>query len=375
MEFYLLIIFKLATLESWEQLDSLDLYIITGFAIVFALLFVFFTIPSLISFCRRSNLLDQPHPRKSHKDSTPHLGGVNIFLGILITLTLFAPGETLWELRYAIVAMSMLFCVGLWDDIQPINPWIKLFWQVLSASLMLVLSHLHMNSMFGLFGIGEISGFVSYLISTFLVLTIINGINLLDGINGLSTTIIIILASFLGVWYHLTGFYGLSLFSFILVGVGLAFLKYNWTPARIFMGDSGSMVLGVAISFLVVSFFQSDHLMILLQSPFAISKAPVIVLGALILPIIDTSRVFILRIIQGDSPLYPDRKHLHHQLIDQGFSHAQTTVILSMSQLSFILIALGIHELSYITVLILLASSLSLLYFIFLLASKQNNMI
>jgi UDP-N-acetylmuramyl pentapeptide phosphotransferase/UDP-N-acetylglucosamine-1-phosphate transferase len=356
-------------------MSELDLYLIPGIAIIFSFLFVFFTIPSLISFCKRYNLLDQPHPRKSHTDSTPHLGGVIIFLGFLITLAIFAPGETLWEYRYAVIAMAILFCVGLWDDIQPINPWIKLFWQLFSASFMLILSHLHINSMFGLFGVNEISGFLSYLVSTLLVLTIINGVNLLDGINGLSTTITVILASFMGVWYHLTGFYGLSLFSFILVGVGFAFLKYNWTPAKLFMGDSGSMVIGVGLSFLVISFFQSDHLMILTKSPFAISKAPVIVLGALILPLIDTCRVFFLRIAKGDSPLYPDRKHLHHLLIDQGFSHAQTTVILSMSQLSFILIALGIHELSYTTALIFLISSIALLYFIFLLASRQNEVV
>ena len=286
-----------------------------------------------------------------------------------------APEMFLSNFKYVFLSLFFLLIVGLWDDLRPLSPWIKLLCQLIAATLIVFLSETHITNLFGLFGLHEISSLGSYLVSIFLILTIINGINLLDGINTLSAGLCIMLSSFLSLWFSLVGYYELALFACTLWAATLAFLWYNWSPAKIFMGDSGAMVLGLSISYLILSFLQTDQDLIVSESKFAITHAPKIVIAGLLLPIIDTSRVFLLRILKGRSPLMADRNHLHHKFIDAGFTDVQTALILLGCQLVLILITIGTVNMSYINSFILLSSCLLFLYLAmeFLIQSQSDH--
>lgn len=350
-------------LEPWSLLAENQIIVIFVLTFLLSVSLVFFTIPLTIKFCHKNHIFDRPNlTRKRHKSSTPHLGGLNIFLGLFIPFTCIAPIFCLDEFKYIFLSMFFLLVIGLWDDIKSLSPWLKLLWQLFVALIIVVLSETHITNLFGLFGLSEISRTASYVISIFLILTIINGINLLDGINALSASLTIMLGSFLLVWFFLIGHYGLALFACALCGASIAFLWYNWSPAQIFMGDSGAMILGLSISYLILSFLQTDHALINSESKFAITHAPKIAIAALLLPLIDTTRVFFLRIIKGHSPLMADRNHIHHKFIDAGFSDVQATFILLSCQLALILIAIGTIQLSYLSSFILLSACLLILY-------------
>lgn len=350
-------------LETWSVLAENQIIAIFVLTFLLSVSLVFFTIPLTIKFCRKYHIFDRPDStRKKHKNSVPHLGGFNIFLGIFIPFTFIAPTFCLDEFKYIFLSLFFLLVIGLWDDVRSLNPWLKLIWQLFVALIIVILSETHITNLFGLFGLNEISRAASYVISIFLILTIINGINLLDGINALSASLTVMLGSFLLVWFFLIGHYGLALFSCAICGATIAFLWYNWSPARIFMGDSGALILGLSISYLTLSFLQTDQYLINTDSKFAIIHAPKIAIAALLLPLIDTTRVFLLRIFKGHSPLMADRNHIHYKFIDAGFSDVQTTIILLSCQLALILIAIGTIQLSYLSSFILLSACLLILY-------------
>ncbi|NBC24829.1 MAG: hypothetical protein GVX78_04350 [Bacteroidetes bacterium] len=277
----------------------------------------------------------------------------------------FWPFSEFGKISVRLLALFLLLVVGIWDDTRPLNPWIKMIWQLVAAIIMIVLGETYLSDLFGLFGFENLSMSMSYIISILLTLTIINGINLLDGINGLSATLTIILSFFFFFWFLSIQHYVLALFSCTLCAATIAFLWYNWTPASIFMGDSGAMILGLSISFLTLSFLQTDSEMIASKSPFAILHAPKIVISALLLPIIDTTRVFFIRLLDGTSPLSADRNHLHHKFVDAGYSDVQTTLILSGCQLGLILIALGTIRLSYLNSFMIMSICLLGVYLFF----------
>jgi len=349
--------------QDWSILSENEIIAVFSFTFILSLALVFFTIPLTINFCYKYQILDHPNSiRKNHKQSIPHLGGFNIFLGLFIPFTCIAPTFSLGTFKYIFLSMFFLLVIGLWDDIRALNPWLKLLWQLFVALIIVFFSETYITNLFGLFGLDDLSTGTSYVFSVFLILTIINGINLLDGINALSASLSTMLGCFFFFWFVVIDQHGLALFACALCGTSIAFLWYNWSPAQIFMGDSGAMILGFSISYLTLSFLQTDHDLINSESKFAIFHAPNIVIAALILPFVDTTRVFLLRILKGKSPLIADRNHIHHKFIDAGFSDVQTTFILLSCQFALILIAIGTVRLPYLTSLILLSTCLLILY-------------
>ncbi len=346
-------------------------------AFLIAVCIVLFTIPLTIRFCKKYDIFDNPNlSRKKHRSKIPHLGGVNIFLGMFVAFVAIAPLSTLDSFKYIFTAIFFLLILGLWDDIRSLSPWMKLFWQLIISILIIGPGEAYLDNLFGLFGYYDISStYTSYIISLIIILTIINGINLLDGINALSAGLTLMLSFFYLLWFLFVGFYGLALFSTTLCGAALAFLWYNWSPASIFLGDSGAMILGLSISFLTLSFLQSNSNLLDMQSKLAILHAPIIAIAALLLPILDTSRVFILRVIQGKSPLSADRNHIHHKFVDAGFPHIQATLILLSCQLAIIFIAMASVRLSYLISSIVIFVSLLVFYLGFgvVIQHQKNN--
>lgn len=352
----------LAFYSDWSELSGNQILVILLFAFLFAALTIFLSIPPTIHFCKKYNLLDVANAqRKKHNGRIPILGGFNLFIALFISFSIFGTSYCISSFKYIFLSMFVLLIVGICDDIRSINPWVKLMAQLLAAVLVVIFGEIYITSLFGLFGVYDISLSTSYAISFFLILTIINGINFLDGINGLSTSLVCMLSVFFFIWFYMVDRHSLSLFSIILIGSSLSFLWYNWSPANIFLGDSGAMVLGLSLSILTISFLQIDHELLMTNSSFAIFQAPKLAIASLLLPLIDTSRVFFLRVWNGKSPLLADRNHIHHKFIDAGYSDTNTTLILLSVQLGLILIALSTSHLSYLRSFLLFSGTLMIM--------------
>lgn len=324
--------------------------IILAFLTAFAL--TYNAIPSIIRIARIKNLTDEPNERRSHSESTPSLGGIAIFAGVLFSTILWTPFNVFGDLQYILCAFIILFLIGAKDDIDPITPYKKLIGQILAASILVFKSNVRLTSLQGIFGFYELPDFVSILLSIFTILVIINAFNLIDGINGLSGSIGTLIAFTLGSWFYLTNHLELAILSFSLSGALIAFLKFNVTPAKIFMGDTGSLFMGVVCAILAIKFIEIQNVMEP-GMPFALKAVPAVAIGILILPLFDTLRVFTTRALKGKSPLSPDRTHIHHLLIDFGYSHMQATGILVVVNIVFIIMVFTMQDVGSLWLLLM----------------------
>ncbi len=309
-----------------------------------AFLLTYFAIPSIIKVAHQKHLFDVPVGRSSHTVNTPSLGGIAIFSGAIFSFIMWTPFEEFANLQYILCAFIILFLVGARDDIAPLSPKYKLAGQILAALILIFKSDIMLNGFYGLFGItAEIPYWISVIITLFTMLVVINAFNLIDGIDGLAGSIGVLIIGTLGAWFFFTGNWGYTAIAFATVGAITGFLKYNFTPARIFMGDTGALLIGLASSILVIEFIDMNTALEA-SNPYKFQAAPVVAIGILIIPLFDTLRVFITRIIRGHSPFHPDRRHIHHLLIDFGFGHTTATMILFFVNMFFICFVLWGHN-------------------------------
>lgn len=340
--------------------------IILAFVTSFAMTYL--AIPLIIHIAIKKNLLDEPNDRRSHAVSTPSLGGIAIFTGTLFSVIMWTPYSHFAQLQFILCAFIIIFLIGAKDDIDPISPSKKFFGQLFAASILVFRADIRLTGLYGIFGIYETPEVASIALSIFTIIVIINAFNLIDGINGLSGSVGILISSLLGTWFFLKGRTELAVLSFALIGALIAFLKYNITPAKIFMGDTGSLLLGLISSILAIQFIELQEGFE--ASPYYFKAAPSLVIAILILPLFDTLRVFILRLAEGKSPFHPDRKHIHHILIDRGLTHMQATGILFFINIVFIILAVVLQDVgNFILLLIILILAVLLSVY----ASRMSN--
>lgn len=315
---------------------------------------VYFAIPSIIQIARVKHLFDEPGERSSHVVKTPSLGGIAIFAGALFSIVLWTPFKQFGNLQYILCALIIVFLIGAKDDIAPMSASKKLVGQLLAASILVFKSDIQLMSLYGLFGMDFALPFwFSSIISVFTILVIMNAFNLIDGINGLAGGIGAIIAVTFGCWFFVAGHAEYATVAFALVGAIMAFIRYNVTPAQIFMGDTGSLILGTVSAVLAIKFI--DYSYALKETPvIGFVNAPAIAAGILIIPLFDTIRVFTTRILRGKSPFSPDRRHIHHLLIDFGFSHMQATAVLLLVNMVFISLAFSLGKVLEVHVLLLI---------------------
>ena len=316
--------------------------IILSFLTAFTL--TYFAIPSIIKVAELKNLFDEPNDRSSHTRRTPSLGGIGIFAGAIFSIVLWTPFKDFGNLQYILCAFIILFLIGAKDDIVPIAPYKKIVAQILAAAILVFKSNIQLTSLYGLFGQTEpMWTMVSLVLSIFTILVIINAFNLIDGINALAGSIGTIVASSLGCWFFLIDRVEFAIVAFATVGAVLAFLKYNFTPAKIFMGDTGSLLVGMVSAFLAVEFIDINY-----NLPdghaYKFQNIPAVGFGVMIIPLFDTLRVFVARIFRGHSPFQADRRHIHHLLIDSGLSHLQASGILVAVNVCFIILVFSLHD-------------------------------
>jgi UDP-GlcNAc:undecaprenyl-phosphate GlcNAc-1-phosphate transferase len=287
----------------------------------------FFAIPSIIKVANLKHLYDEPCERKKHKSNVPTLGGIAIFAGFIFSTTFWANQNDIVELQFIIASLIILFFMGIKDDIVNLVAHKKLLGQIMAAVIIVYFADIRLTSLYGIFDIYDIPYWASLSFSLFTVIAITNAFNLIDGIDTLAASVGTLSVSVFGAWFYLVGHTQYAILSAAMVGSLIAFLHYNKTPARIFMGDTGSLVLGLVNSVLAIKFIEFNKVY---KGPdeYEVFSVPAVAIGVLIIPIFDTARVFILRILEGRSPLSSDRNHIHHILIDLGYSHIKATLIL-----------------------------------------------
>jgi len=268
--------------------------------------------------------------RKLHTRIVPNLGGVGIFFAFFITASLFIkPDFTTWN--YVATACLILFITGLKDDLVTISSTKKFIAQFFAATITVWLAGVRLHSLGGLLGIHELPEWASIPFSILGCMFVTNAFNLVDGIDGLAGTIGVYISTTLGLCLAAYGNMSAAILAFSLSGAIIGFLKSNLPPASIFMGDTGSLLIGFVVSILGILSINAYHeggsiSNVIVSSPGIL----VVTLAILFLPVFDTFRVFTLRILRGHSPFSADRTHLHHYLLDIGLSHGQTVgVILS----------------------------------------------
>jgi UDP-N-acetylmuramyl pentapeptide phosphotransferase/UDP-N-acetylglucosamine-1-phosphate transferase len=342
-----------------------------AFAFLAAVIFNFYAIPVIIRISREKKLFDVPDERKNHLSSVPTLGGLGIFATIsAVSLTFINTcgmnggviSSSLTSLPPIIAGFTIIFFIGMKDDLLNISAAKKLGAEFIALFILIVVGDVRLDSMQGMFSIGELSYPVSLLLSLFAGIVIINAFNLIDGIDGLAASIAMLGSTVFGVYFLASREWEYAVLSFIILGSLIPFFLYNafGHSNKIFMGDTGSLILGFAMTVLIFKFNSmnalSSHSMHFMSGP-AFSFAVVI------LPMFDTLRVFIIRIYRGGSPFKADHRHIHHILLDLGFTHLQTTLILILINIAFILFAyffnfLGNSRLMYIMILSAVAMSM-----------------
>ena len=284
---------------------------------------------------QEKKLFDVPDERKIHAIPIPSLGGLGIFGGFVIACLLTISLNQAAEFQYFIAAALVIFFLGIKDDIMVISPLKKFIGQVLAAFLIIYKGGIQIKSMHGFLGVYDLPEMFSLILTYFTVIVIINSFNLIDGVDGLAGSLGFMATLILGFYFVSIGVVSYAALSFSLAGSLAAFLIFNFQPAKIFMGDTGSLLIGLISAILVIKFIDVSTS----NLNFPIQASPAIGFAIFMIPLLDTLRVFGIRIIHRRSPFSPDRNHVHHLLLDKNFTHKQITLILVGINLLFIALA------------------------------------
>ena len=297
----------------------------------------FLITPLIISVLRKAKIGDAPGGRKIHKNFTPSMGGIGFVVATFVTLAIWGWQFPLPDIRYLLGAIALMFFVGLRDDMIELKAKHKLMGQFIAVLIVVVAGDIRIKDFHGFLGVQELPLLISYGFTSFVLLALTNAFNLIDGLDGLAGTVGSITLSLLGAWFYFQGLESLAMLSLALLGGVLAFMVFNWHPAKIFMGDTGSLTLGFAIGSLVVAFMEMNAA--LPQGAF-LRLEPSFTAGIVLMiyPLYDMARVFTRRISQGKHPMTADKSHVHHFLMRMGLKHNQVSLILGFLQLSLILL-------------------------------------
>lgn len=296
----------------------LQLLFPTGISLAIALLLF----PVLIKHSARLGFMDIPNYRKLHRQPVPAIGGFVIMLSLILT-TLFSSLMQAFVVRHIALtsAILILAIIGFFDDRHNLSVKLRLGLQLLCA-IAIAYDGTRITSFHGLLGVHQLPISIQYIFTVLLITGVTNAFNLIDGIDGLAGSMALVNVVVL---IAMDFFLGSAEWLFFLVPLGvvlIVFLKYNWRPARIFMGDSGSLFLGFMISAIGIHFIQSSGD----NGSVRTSEFIVLVTGYCMIPVLDALRVFYTRMKKGHSPFHADRTHLHHLLTNHHLVHSTATI-------------------------------------------------
>jgi len=354
------------------MLDSINLYQLvdtTGYAVsaLVAALISLFVVRQTIFITRKKKLFDQPdNTRKIHGAQIPSMGGIGIFAGYLaVSIILKFNGY-----YFIPVSTAILFFTGIYDDIRNMRPFKKLLVQLGASAITMYCLFTNVNFYNGLYSAIDSSyvfpQWFSIAFFTVFCTFFINAFNFIDGIDGLACTMAIFVTFLIGVLFGVMHEFKIACILFSLMGATAGLLYFNRSPAKIYMGDTGSMLLGFnmfvfSLIFLGIFGMDNDKSMMFKIIHTHVAAFPIII-SMLFLPMFDAVRVFIVRASRGISPLKADRSHLHYYLLDAGFTHSQSVLILLASNLVITTLAWLMQDLNpFLTFLAMLLPSTLLL--------------
>ncbi|MEO8762052.1 MAG: MraY family glycosyltransferase [Bacteroidia bacterium] len=333
--------------------------LILALVFVTAFVVVLYATPSLIKVAILKRLFDEPGNRKIHTRVVPTIGGIIIFAATLFSYSLwfeldFSKIRNMYDLsqvyqyvrefKLIVATMLMLFFIGIKDDIIGTAPIKKLIAQMLTALILVLVGNIRITGLHGILEVNEIPYWASVFLSLFTFIVVINAFNLIDGVDGLAAGVGFIGCMAFGTWFVCANDVILASLAFALGGSLLGFLVFNFSPAKIFMGDSGSLTIGLIICVLGIKLI--EYPVDKLDGILPYLSKPVFVIAVLIYPLADTLRVFTMRAIAGVSPFSADRNHLHHRFIDIGFGHRKTVISVYIFNIVAIGIAVGCSQLN-----------------------------
>lgn len=329
---------------------------------IFALAFfiVLVTTPSIIFTSIKHQLFDDSDlHRKNHKRNISNLGGVAIFSSFVLSVLLFSAVFNFQQAIFLMISSIILFATGLKDDVYGIGTGTKLILNIIVAAILVFLGGFKLTSFYGVFDIQEMNVLWSSLFSMLLIIFLNNAFNLIDGIDGLAGTIGVLVNMSFGLLFAFGGFNSYAFIAFAISGAICGFLYYNFSPAKIFMGDTGALIIGMVSVSLAIKFIELNRGIGVIENHF--ESAPAIAVGILIVPVFDSLRIFFIRIVKGRSPFKGDRNHVHHRLQSVGLSDTAIVVVLGTVNVSMIVFTFLFQQLgNFALISILIVSSMFL---------------
>ena len=314
-------------------------------------------IPVIIDIAKKKNLVARPNRRSSHYRVVPTLGGIAIFSGLCLSFLLFSNLDKIPGFQYFLFGMVFVFFLGLNDDISVSSPYFKMLGLAIAVSIIVILGDFRIKSFYGFFWIYEINYISSVFITILFFLVIINSMNLIDGIDTLCASLSILSSITFGIYFFFFDDIIISkelvILSAALTGSLIAFLRFNVSPAKIFMGDTGSLIIGLILAFFAVQFININDAS---SSIYKFSTPPVFALSFLCIPVCDMIKVFAIRIWRKRSPFQADKRHVHHLLVDLGMTHLQTSLIITSASILLIVLSLWLQyiQLGFYTIFVLI---------------------
>lgn len=281
--------------------------------------------PRLVKIAHMKNIVDNPNARKLQQTPVPVLGGVAVFFGIVIGLALTSGFTECMTLMPIIAAMLIMLYTGTMDDIMELSPRLRFVVEIGVVALLIFTCNLSIDNFHGLWGLHQIPSSVAIPLTIFAAVGIINSMNLIDGVNGLSSGYCIMACGVFFLYFLYIDDMPMMILAAVSLGSLLPFFFHNvfGKTSKMFIGDGGTLVMGVVMSTFVINILATESNTSDVPTTFGLVPFTLAVMSV---PIFDTLRVMLARILRGTSPFHPDKTHLHHLFIGLGFSHAGTTV-------------------------------------------------
>lgn len=299
-----------------------------------------YSIPSILAIAREKHLYDEPGERKVNTRKVPTLGGAAIFLALVVSPAMFSYKYSFEELPYIMVALTILFYIGIKDDILDVSAKSKSLIQLIAAAIVMFAADLYIKDFHGFITNSAVPYWISILVTVFMIMLIVNGFNLIDGIDGLASGVGIVSSLAFAIIFTCRGDYQYAIFAASLVGVLSSFFMYNVFGLRnkLFMGDTGSMLVGLSIAILSIRYLNARDVAA------SVIVSPSVLYAIIAYPLTDTLRVFFIRIKNGNSPFKPDKNHIHHSFLELGYKHRKASFIIGGVNIFIILIAFAMQR-------------------------------
>ncbi len=343
--------------------------------ILFSFILTIVLLPILIKFAAANKLFVPESYRKIHHSKVSSLGGLAIFVSSTLSFILFSDLVNYPDYRMIISSAFLLFIIGLRDDLFEMTPINKLFGQFISVVIVVIFAGVRINFLCHHIS-GDLGIYLDIVATIVIIIGIINAYNMVDGVDMLAALVGIIILSFLGIWFYIVHQYDYSLALLSISSALFAFVIYNYSPAKIFMGDTGTMTIGLIMS---VSLIQFDKINMMIDSYYKVNSAPAIAFALISLIVVDMIRVSVFRLFRGKSPFMADKSHIHHLLLSLGWNSKEISIVIALVIVFQIVVSLIIDKLGIYSFGIVFANITILLVFyamifiLFSLKKRKNN--